>query len=390
MLPLQQNSNSIKMFGQIPLNILLLFMLYGAGTMTAVIACIYLLCKDNAFAPNVISPVHLRWWTAIFFAFFALSHIWYLPTAVLTSRDDIMLCYLIGGLLDLMTIFPLAFIIFIRMLQDQRRPIWPPFVMMAPPVIGTLVCIVTRSETLIPTLRIYLLLMGICITIYMIHAVRQYGSWLRDNHAELEHKEMWQSYLVLADIMLMVAFYSCGFSGLVYEYIIQVWGIVLLCHLLWRVETLSDLSISKPIATEEETVATEGIESDDEHQASSAISTDIRDDIKILLQQHCVDTQLYLQHGLTVTQLTQAIGTNRFYLGQYFSQQGTTYNAYINDLRINHFVNLYREYLAAHRLISAKQLASESGYRSYSTFSLAFKQRMGQSLTAWISETEQQ
>jgi len=67
--------------------------------------------------------------------------------------------------------------------------------------------------------------------------------------------------------------------------------------------------------------------------------------------------------------------------------QGITYNAYINDLRINHFIDLYREAVAAQQPIVAQQLASDSGYRSYSTFSLAFKQRMGQSVTAWMRET---
>ena len=103
-----------------------------------------------------------------------------------------------------------------------------------------------------------------------------------------------------------------------------------------------------------------------------------------MLQKHCIDTQLYLQHDLTITQLAKAIGTNRFYLSQYFSGQGITYNAYINDLRIQHFMRLYREALATKRSFTAQQLASESGYRSYSTFGIAFKQRMGQTVTAWM------
>ena len=68
------------------------------------------------------------------------------------------------------------------------------------------------------------------------------------------------------------------------------------------------------------------------------------------------------------------------------SRQDTTYNAYINDLRINHFIRLYREAVDNQRLFTTKQLAHSSGYRSYSTFTLAFKQRMGKNVTAWISE----
>ena len=118
-------------------------------------------------------------------------------------------------------------------------------------------------------------------------------------------------------------------------------------------------------------------------QQTSTISSNIEQ----LLAERCVSTQLYLQHDLTLYQLTQSIGTNRTYLSQYFSSRGTTYNAYINDLRIKHFMNLYHEAIAANRGVTVQQLAHDSGYRSYSTFSLAFKHRMGQSVTAWMRET---
>ena len=262
------------MFGQISLDILLLFMLYATGATTAAIACLYLLLRrGNAFAPDVVSPVRLRRWTAAFFAALAMGHLWYMPAVVFTSSDVILLSMLVGGLLDCLLVIPLAIIILFCMLQDRQRPLWPVAVITAPLVVGMVVGIVS-------------------------------------------------------------------------------------------------LSIRQPQSVNEEMVTTE-------EQAA-------RDDIGLLLQQHCIDTQLYLQHDLTVTQLAQAIGTNRFYLGQYFSRQDTTYNAYINNLRINHFVSLYRETIAAQRAFTAQQLAHDSGYRSYSTFSLAFKQRMGQSVTAWM------
>jgi AraC-like DNA-binding protein len=92
----------------------------------------------------------------------------------------------------------------------------------------------------------------------------------------------------------------------------------------------------------------------------------------------------YLQHDLTLQQFALIIGTNRTYLGAYFTQAGTIYNAYINQLRIEHFKQLYMKAVAISRNVTARQLASESGYRSYSTFSLAFKQYTGQSVTAWM------
>ena len=110
----------------------------------------------------------------------------------------------------------------------------------------------------------------------------------------------------------------------------------------------------------------------------------IRNSIGSLLQRHCIDKQLYLQHDLTILQLAKIIGTNRLYLSQYFSGQGTTYNAYINDLRINHFISLYHEAVDSQRSTTAQQLALESGYSSYNTFRDAFKRKTGQSVTAWM------
>lgn len=43
---------------------------------------------------------------------------------------------------------------------------------------------------------------------------------------------------------------------------------------------------------------------------------------------------------------------------------------------------------AAHQLISAQQLAYQSGFRSYSTFGAAFKQAMGMTVTEWIRRLE--
>ena len=99
-----------------------------------------------------------------------------------------------------------------------------------------------------------------------------------------------------------------------------------------------------------------------------------------------MNTGLYLQYDLTLSQLSATVGTNRYYLSQYFSRQGTTYNAYINGLRIDHFVGLYRQAVAAKQGGTVRKLAQDSGYRNYATFSNAFKQRMGKNVTAWIKE----
>ena len=360
---------------------LLFYMLYTTAAVLSLIASCYLLFRRaNAIAPDITSPVRLRRWTAVFFAALTLSHLWYLPSVFLSSVDDILLCNSIGALLDCMIVYPLMIVVLLCMLQDRRRPLWPVAVMMTPLVIGMAVCIVNQNDTLLPMLRIYILLLGIGLIIYMVREVRRYGRWLRDNYADLEHKEVWQSFLVLTIIIFVFGIYASGVGGMAYEYAVQTLAIVLVCYLLWRVETLSNLSI--PLSQDLSVVEPAITEAKDVEDNS--LSQTNRENIGTLLQQHCIDTQLYLQHDLNISQLAKTIGVNRLYLTKYFSSQGTNYNAYINDLRIQHFVSLYHEAVASHRSFSAQQLAQESGFYTYRTFSEAFKRKIGYTVSAWI------
>ena len=91
---------------------ILFFMLYAAVAMTAIIASCYLLLRrGNAFAPDNTPPIRLRRWTAAFFASIAMGHLWYLPTAFLTSSGDMKLSLLVGASLDFMIFFPLSAVI---------------------------------------------------------------------------------------------------------------------------------------------------------------------------------------------------------------------------------------------------------------------------------------
>jgi len=361
------------MYGQIS-EFTLYMMFYSGVTVLNLMACCYLLFRrNNAFSTDITSPLRLRRWTAALFAAMTLSHLWYLPPNFAESSDDARLYILIAGLLDSMTIFPLAIAVLFVMLQDRRRPLWPVAVMVSPLTAGLALSVASCSFDFFPILYAYLILLGVGLIIYMVYALRQYGRWLRDNYADLEHKEVWQSFTVFGFFMLVFCIYAISSKVAGYEYALQFACILLNCYLVWRVETLSDLSLQEAPTAE--------VASTDSQTPKPQKPVD---DIGPLLQRHCIDAHLYLQHDLTLEQLAHAIGTNRFYLSQYFSSQGKTYNAYINDLRINHFVSLHRKTVATLRPFTAQQLAHESGYRSYSTFSLAFKQRMGQTVTAWM------
>jgi AraC-like DNA-binding protein len=370
----------------------LFIMLYAVVTATAMMASCYLLFRrGNAFAPDITTPVRLRRWAAAFVASIALNHIWYMPIFFLSSSEDARMCDLVGGLLDSITIIPLAIVILFTMLQDRRRPLWPVAVMVAPLVVGNVFSIATLRYTFLSVLYVYFLLMCTGFILYMVHALKQYGRWLRDNYADLEHKEVWQSFVVLAIILLVLGIYVFTSDGPVYQYAMQIILFVLTCYLLWRVETLSDLSM--PVSDAEAPGDRFMAESLDQPTSPfdplsvrnrSVSPLGLSKNIEPLLKKYCEEPQLYLQYDISLSQLAKQVGINRTYLSKHFALQGITYNAYINRLRIQHFINLYHEVAATHQPVTAQQLAHQSGFRSYNTFSVAFKKIMGMNTTEWM------
>ena len=359
----------------------LYLIVYGGSMIFALIGCIYLLFRrSNAFAPEVTPPLRLRRWVAAFFVVMLLSHISWYVFVKYGFFGDSLTGLIVAAALDCMVLIPLIMGMLQAMLQDRRRPLWP-FFLATLPVAAFFVVIAYRHDTvLVPWVQGYFMLMTVIMFIYMAFAVRQYSLWLRNNYADLENKEVWQSFMVLAICLLVLSFYIYSSSGMTYEYAVQVFDYLFIAILLWRVETLQTLENNND--NDDITGAT-GLEEVMALQ-SSAPQANIPDNIGQLLEQHCEGGQLYLRQDITLSELSKAIGTNRYYLSQYFTRQETTYNAYINGLRIQHFVRLYQEAVAADRPFTAQQLAQESGFRSYSTFAAAFKQRMGQTVMMWM------
>jgi AraC-like DNA-binding protein len=390
----------MEIFGQTSLQSILFFILYGVTGVVPLIAALYLLlCPVNAIAPGITPPVRLRRWAASFFAVIALGHVWWMlfynNYSGAPSMDSMMRSAGYIGLVvfDYVTMLITFAGTLLSMLQDRRRRIWPVFVAMIPFVVLGGVHMVKPSRTIILIAPVYILLFYVLFAVYMVFAVRRYGRWLNDNYADLENKKVWLSQLVtLACLLLFILYTLVDIDSIILMFFMHFTELALFVLLLWRVETLPRLSpLPHPVSKGSE-YAQDGTVADEPptplpRREGPGESLDLAQ-IEKLLNEHCVVTQLYLQHELSRDQLAQAVGTNRSYLSQYFSRQGITYNTYINNLRINHFVSRYEEGVAAGQPVSAQQLAYESGFGSYRTFSRAFTERMGQSVTAWMSKRE--
>ena len=374
---------------------ILFFTCYGAMTFWALMSCLYLLLRrNNAFATDITSSLRLRRWMAASCASVAVSHVWWmlLYYGQADGSDPagrILLCRVLDVLFHLSVIFYTMLV----MLQDRRRPLWYAVVYVA---LGLAMLL---SEYLLGPQASWLsILLSVVMVLYVIITlvvgVRQYGRWLRDNYADLEHKEVWQTYLVMSAFLPSTFFYSFLNVDRVFDFLLEVVNIPLFFILLWRVETLQDLeeSVEEPFEESVEEPFEESVEEPFEdgaaESAAESASTTQFAKIELMLQQNCIDTQYYLQHDLSLTHLAKHIGTNNTYLSRYFAYKGITYNTYINTLRIAHFMRLYQTTIKTRQYVTAAELSYESGYKSYSTFSVAFKQINGQTVKSWMKQQE--
>lgn len=389
----------MEILGQTPVQSILFFTLYGISGVVPLLAALYLLLRPyNTFSAGIKPPVRLRRWTAAFFAFTALSHLWWL-LFIIFSLDLESLCYQLIVLTDTMLLLTTIAGTMLSMLQDRRRPMWPMLVAMLPFVALFGLYFAFPSDLLKLTIMAYLMLLSVAFAVYMVFAIRRYDRWLNDNYADLEHKRVWLSQVVAFLCMLVFVLYEVS-EDMVLIFCLHLVDLVLVFLLLWRVETLPQLDALAvktytPSAPDRQ-VSAELAESafvpdtmpimptQPEQPMADPISIDV-DQMEQLLKEHCEATRLYLEKDLTLQMLAQVVGTNRSYLSQYFSRKGFTYNTYINSLRINHFISRCRELSAAGQDIPIQQLALESGFGSYRTFSRAFLQRTGKSVTVWMN-----
>ncbi len=352
---------------------MLFFIIYGGATMLAFVASIYLLLRPvSVFNIDITPPLRLRRWMSVTFASVVVSHLWWLFLYYYHGDADPTDRLFICRCLDVLLNWSVTFHTMLVMLQDRRCPLWITAVFMALSLSVLLVDYIFGSQASWATILLSVITL-LYIVITLVVAVRQYGRWLRDNYADLEHKEVWQTYLVMLAFLPSILFYSILNINTIFDILLDVINIPLIFVLLWRVETLQTLE--EPAADS----STDNMDLPDSHLFTK---------IELMLQQNCIDTEYYLQHDLSLTHLAKHIGTNTTYLSRYFAYKGITYNTFINTLRVEHFMRLYQTTIKTRQFVTAAELAYKSGYKSYSTFSIAFKQINRQTAKSWMKKQE--
>lgn len=230
---------------------ILFLMLYGGAALMAMLAALYLLLtRGNAFSSHITPPASLRRWAAAFMLSVAASHAWWYVLGLHWLTDDRLVRNIVAITLDRLTFVPLMMAVLLRMLQDRRRPLWPIGVAMLPFAAIAIVCIVGHNSAFERFTESYSLVLALTFLIYYVRALRQYDRWLRQNYSDLQHKEVWQSLVLLAIILIVYIAYTSNEGALATEYFAQVNTLIIVGFVIWRVETLQELSETSVPETE--------------------------------------------------------------------------------------------------------------------------------------------
>ncbi len=135
------------------------------------------------------------------------------------------------------------------------------------------------------------------------------------------------------------------------------------------------------------------IDIDDEDSKEETYNDDFKDEyglgihLAAELERLMKDEKLYLNPGLTINDVANAVGTNRTYLSQYFNNNlNTNFYEYINHHRIEY---AGKPLIHDEKQLTVEEVAQQSGFNSTSTFRRAFIKNTGMTPLQYRKTTSQ-
>lgn len=199
--------------------------------------------------------------------------------------------------------------------------------------------------------------------------MRQCLIYVRKNYSNIDAIDVsWLRPVFLFNIVgqlswLGISFYADVAADILYYIVI----IALWCMMLYYSWNF------RPVTMEPEPAVGLVDEAFGEHAAASPAHPTLPQGV---LERLMDEEELYLRPDLTLTDLAQALGTNRTYVSNYLSQMlHQTFYDYINQLRIE---RMSKPLLREHPEYKLEYVATRSGFASMSTFRRAFVRFTGQ------------
>ena len=252
-----------------------------------------------------------------------------------------------------------------------------------PYVVAMIVFSITRSTVVFSAVQLFTLVVSTALLIWLNLSIRRYNTMLRDNVGNLESFDLrWASILVtvLYVVQLFWAVESLSQKfwfttpSAVYNLLFDtLWCLITMVYVLLIMSKIVRQQVFAIPAEEEEG----SVKQTDDYYKMLGNS-----DIDALIRKN----KYYLDSTLTLQKLATHLGTNRQYLSNYINREkGKTFYEYINDFRLEETKGLLDEGNGELQR-TLEEIATMSGFNSYSTFLRSFVKRYGESPSKYMKK----
>ncbi|MCK5169608.1 MAG: tetratricopeptide repeat protein, partial [Bacteroidales bacterium] len=122
----------------------------------------------------------------------------------------------------------------------------------------------------------------------------------------------------------------------------------------------------------------------DNNDKKITISNDEKEKILRKLEKLFETKKIFTRHNLTINKLAKKISTNRNYLSKIIKEEfGKNYNDFINEYRVNEAMFILSDPLK-NKVLSIEAIGNNAGYKTKSSFYLAFKKITGVTPSVFI------
>lgn len=261
--------------------------------------------------------------------------------------------------------------------QGVKQKVLQPLILFAPSFI-TIWYTVSPTDALLYTFNGIITIEWLLLTVYYTVLYRRFAHELRVNYSSISSSMLHGLHMQWAvSIVTLIVFTLCiTFDSLIWNSIDILVNILATCIFVYTSEHMMPI----PEKDDNLSVATTNHNQNEFPNVDCADTPIVSDNqgqnIAEALREECESKLLFCNPDLTLADLALAIGTNRTYLGEWFTKNDTTFYQYINTLRIRHAASLL---LSTDHTI--KQIQVDSGFSSRTTFSKYFADYHGCSPT---------
>ena len=245
---------------------------------------------------------------------------------------------------------------------------WKVLLLSLPFLVFTVIYSVWTNYTVLNTYVIFLWICAVSFFSVGIILSHHYIKYIHENYSNIDEIDItWMKYVFIFAILEQTTYFVISlYDNLLVEILYYISAFA-----MWHLAFRYSMAL-RPIAIVENKVK----------ERTDAPSYAFAGNIEEMVESKA----LYLNKDLTLSDLARAVGTNRTYLSDYFSNhKHTTFYDYINELRI---VKKAIPLLQQHPEYTMEFIAAESGFNSLSTFRRAFTKLKGMSPGQYRSEQE--